>query len=254
MLERMTADQTKRMMLAVCDRIIAEKPCLTRLDSPIGDADHGIGMMRGMMAAGKKLEETETYSDINAIFKDVGRSMISTMGGSSGVVFGTMFAGAAKSMPPAKDLTGVLFAKMMENSLREVQKRGKARPGDKTMVDALAPAVAAMTERVKEAKGKGKWPDLLSLFSLAAEKAGEGAEASREMIAKHGHSKTLGRRALGHPDPGAVSVFFIFDAMFRETEKIAKEMGPGGDICMDESRERNPDGEGLVIYERKVWA
>ena len=217
MLRTMSTEETRRMMLAVCDRIIAEKPCLTQLDSPIGDADHGIGMSRGMMAARRKLEEKDDFPDINQIFKVTGRSMLSTMGGSSGVVFGTFFSGAVKDMPPEENLTADLFSKMMEKGLGQVQKRGKAQPGDKTMVDALAPAVVAMKKRVGDSE------DLVDLFFLAADQAGQGAEATRNMIARHGHSKSLGKRALGHPDPGAVSVYFIFDAMYQAARKIAEE-------------------------------
>ena len=228
----MTPEECRRMMIAVCDRIIREKPCLTRLDSPIGDADHGIGMSRGMGAARTKLLEMENCQDICRIFKTLGRTMISTMGGSSGVIFGTMFAGAAEGMETAASLTTDLFVKMMRQGLTEVQKRGKAVPGNKTMVDALAPAVEKMEEAMagngigigkddKEDAGLEK-PDLPGLFRIAAEAAKAGAEATRNMIARHGHSKTLGKRALGHPDPGAVSVYFIFDAMREEAEKTAK--------------------------------
>ena len=217
------------MMIAVCDRIIREKPCLTRLDSPIGDADHGIGMSRGMGAARKKLFENEDYQDINQIFITLGRTMISTMGGSSGVVFGTMFAGAVKGLESSDCLTADLFCKMMRQGLTQVQKRGKAVPGDKTMVDALTPAVETMEEALAETGSAGlektgpERPDLPELFRLASLAAKEGAEATRDMVARHGHSKTLGRRSLGHPDPGAVSVYFIFDAMREEAEKIAEQ-------------------------------
>ena len=222
MLKTMSTEETRRMMLAVCDRIIAEKPCLTQLDSPIGDADHGIGMSRGMMAARKKLKEKACFSDINQIFKVTGRSMLSTMGGSSGVVFGTLFSGAVKDMVPEENLTADLFCRMMENGLAQVQKRGKAQPGDKTMVDALAPSVTAMKKRVGESE------DLVGLFFLAADQARQGAEATRDKIARHGHSKSLGKRALGHPDPGAVSVYFIFDAMYQAGRKIEEEKAENG--------------------------
>ena len=233
-MKSLTVLQTREMMYYICDRVIAAKQRLTALDGIIGDGDHGIGMSRGMTRAREALTVTnrETANDrarsdseedsdqmtvfvpktINDIFYCMGRNMISTMGGSSGVIFGTMFMGAVKGLAPVDKLDGRTLTVMMRNALTEIQKRGKAAAGEKTMVDALEPAVLAM-EAALYGEPAGNCPDLPVLLKAGADAARAGAEATKDMISKHGHSKTLGERALGHADPGAVSVEIIFRAM-----------------------------------------
>ncbi len=203
----LTITGTKEMMYLVCDRIMEAKQRLTLLDGPIGDGDHGIGMSRGMSNAKKALMERDDFENVQDIFYSAGRAMISTMGGSSGVIFGTMFMGAAADIPKTSQLDGVTFVRMMRNALDQVKKKGKALPGDKTMVDAFEPAVVAMEAALADHEKLGE------LLPIAAGAAGQGACESKNMIARYGHSKTLGERALGHPDPGAVSVQIIFEAM-----------------------------------------
>ncbi len=205
------------MMCEVCDAVIREKQRLTLLDSPIGDGDHGIGMSRGMTKAKSELEKTDSFRCIEDIFFRMGRTMIGIMGGSSGVVFGTMFMGAASGLIKNSELTAESIAAMMRNSLEKVKERGRSKPGEKTMVDALEPAVLAMEASSSK--------DLPRLMGIAADAAEKGAEATRDMIARHGHANTLGERALGHPDPGAVTVTIIFRAMENYL------------LCMDSSRE-----------------
>jgi len=211
MMTVLTLNETKDMLLSVCDRIISEKPLLTRLDGRIGDGDHGIGMRRGMLTAKKNLMDAVRIGTAGDLFAIVGRSMISSMGGASGVVFGTMFLGAAKGQEGAEELSPEDFIKMMRRALTETKKRGKAVPGDKTMVDALEPAVAAMEALYRE-KDLSEL-DFETVFAVAVKASKEGAEATRGMMARHGHAKTLYERSLGHPDPGAVSVYLIFDQM-----------------------------------------
>ncbi len=200
------------MLCAVCDAVIGQKHRLTLLDGPIGDGDHGIGMSRGMAKAKTALQSEEDDTDVNRLFYRMGRAMIGTMGGSSGVVFGTMFLAASTKTTGKSDpvlyLTADTFTSMMRNALEEVKHRGKSRPGEKTMVDALEPAVLSMETYIADGG-----TDLVCLLHTAAKAAEQGAEATKEMISRHGHSNTLGQRALGHPDPGAVSVSIIFRAM-----------------------------------------
>ena len=200
------------MLCAVCDEVIRQKQRLTLLDGPIGDGDHGIGMSRGMTNAKAVLLSMEETSDVSRLFYRMGRAMIGTMGGSSGVVFGTMFLAAstkAIERPNHDDcLTADTFVSMMRNSLESVKQRGKSHLGEKTMVDAFEPAVLAMETYVA-----GGRSNLVDLLHTAADAADQGAEATKAMLSKHGHSNVLGQRALGHPDPGAVSVSIIFRAM-----------------------------------------
>ena len=201
----LSLEKTKEMLCAVCDGVIREERTLTALDGPIGDSDHGIGMRRGMIKAREVLCGEEDFESINELFFRMGRAMIAIMGGSSGVIFGTMFMGAGAGMEAITQLDGKTFVRMMRNSLNRVKKKGKAGPGDKTMVDALEPAVLAM-----EAEDCKDFPHVLR---LAAEAAKKGAEATKDMTALFGHARTLGERSLGHPDPGAVTVTVIFRAM-----------------------------------------
>ena len=213
MISSLTIPETKEMLCAVCDEVNRQKQRLTLLDTPIGDGDHGIGMSRGVTNAKTALEKAGTFADIDEVFYRMGRAMIATMGGSSGVVFGTMFMGAADPLPEKQLLlTGRGFVRRMRNSLDLVKKRGKSEPGQKTMVDAFEPAVLAMEATVADARTEDG-PDLFALARIAADAAEKGAEATKDMISMHGHSNTLGERALGHPDPGAVSVSIIFRAM-----------------------------------------
>lgn len=205
MIISISAGQTRDMLCAVCDGIIQEQQSLTLLDGPIGDGDHGIGMSRGMKNAKTVLLTDSCPEDINTLFYKMGRKMIATMGGSSGVIFGTMFMAAASNMEIMYELDGKTFVQMMRNSLEAVKKKGRTTLGEKTMVDAFEPAVIRMETMDKK--------DMTRLLVAAAEAAAEGAEATWNMISKHGHSNTLGERALGHVDPGAVSVAIIFKSM-----------------------------------------
>ena len=208
----LSISETRDMLCVVCDEVIRRKQQLTLLDGPIGDGDHGIGMSRGMTKAKAVLVSTEEDTDVSRLFYRMGRAIIGTMGGSSGVVFGTMFMAAFTETGETTEtnhrLTAANFSCMMRNALEKVKQRGKARPGEKTMVDALEPAVLAMEDYVA-----GGGTDLTDLFHAAAEAAKQGAEATKDMLSRHGHSNTLGQRALGHPDPGAVTVSIIFHAM-----------------------------------------
>ena len=201
----LSIEQTLEMILHCCDAIIAKKDYLTEVDSAIGDGDHGIGMSGGMQKAAENLRKKATFENVNDIFKMTGMSMLSSMGGASGVIFGTMFLGGIKGMEPIHALDAAAMARIMRGSLDAICMRGKAQEGDKTMVDALAPAVKALEANQDQ--------DLAVAMEAAATAAKDGAELTRGYIAKFGRSRYMGERALGHLDAGAVSVSIIFDAM-----------------------------------------
>lgn len=196
----------KEMIIAACDAIIENKLYLTEVDSQTGDGDHGIGMSGGMQKAKDDLAGRDDYKSINELFKTTGMSMLNSMGGASGVIFGTMFFGGVKAVEPITMLNSENFTKMMRASLESIKQRGKASVGDKTMVDALEPAVIAMEEANKE--------DLIVCIGKGSEAAKEGVIASKEMIAKFGRAKSLMERAIGFQDAGATSVQIIFEAMY----------------------------------------
>lgn len=212
MVKTLTVDQTTDMIIKACDAIIENKPYLTEVDSKIGDGDHGIGMAGGMEKAKSELQEKRPFADINTVFKTTGMAMLNSMGGASGVIFGTMFLGGIKKLPSTPELDGESFAKIMRGSVEAIKERGKAQVGDKTMVDALEPAAIAMENCEKE--------DLVKLLSDASAAAKQGVENTKDYIAKFGRAKSLMQRAVGFQDAGATSVSIIFDTMYQ----FVKEM------------------------------
>ena len=209
--------QTKAMMIHIADAIIENKPFLTEVDSKIGDGDHGIGMAGGLEKAKAKLMETESFEDINQVFKTVGKTMLMSMGGASGVIFGTMFQDGVKAMDSKKVLDCKTFTEIMRSSLLSIKERGKAQVGDKTMVDALEPAVTAMENTNTD--------DLEILLNAAEEAAEKGMEDTKNYAAKFGRAKSLLERSIGFQDAGATSVWIIFKTMKNYVATINSEIG-----------------------------
>jgi phosphoenolpyruvate---glycerone phosphotransferase subunit DhaL len=171
---------------------------LVRLDTAIGDGDHGTNMDRGMSAALERLEAAEP-EDAGAVLKTVSMALISKVGGAAGPLYGTLFLRMAGPMAgqPEVDLGG--YAAAWRAGLEGVEARGKAEPGDKTMVDALLPAVEAL-------EGAS---DLDSGLREAAEAAQRGMEATTPLVARKGRASYLGERSAGHQDPGATSAYYL---------------------------------------------
>ena len=171
---------------------------LVRLDTAIGDGDHGTNMDRGMKAAVEKLEATEG-EDVGALLKGVGMTLVSKVGGAAGPLYGTLFLqmGTAAAGRTELDLDG--WADALEAGVKGVQARGKAEPEDKTMVDALLPAVDAL--RAAAAEGA----DLGDALRRSADAAEDGMRATTPLEARRGRASYLGPRSVGHQDPGATS-------------------------------------------------
>ena len=169
---------------------------LTKLDGAIGDGDHGTNMDRGMKKALERLEATDG-DDIGASLKAVGMALVSSVGGAAGPLYGTLFMqmGQAAAGKSELDLAG--FTEALDAGVQGVIKRGKAEPGDKTMLDALGPALDAL----READGD----DIAGALERAAEAAREGMEATVPLVARKGRASYLGERSAGHQDPGATS-------------------------------------------------
>ena len=204
-LEELSAEDTRNMLLYVADKIIANKPYLTEVDSAIGDGDHGIGMAGGMQKAKKKLLRMQGEENAYHLFETAGEAMLMSMGGASGVIFGSLYLAGAKGMEPKGVITAEDLAAMERKSLAAIQERGGAQVGDKTMVDALAPAVEALEAN----SGKG----LLEMLKATEEAARCGMENTKKYVAKFGRAKSLLERAIGHQDAGATSVYLIFQGM-----------------------------------------
>ena len=202
------------MLLYIADKIIANKPYLTEIDSAIGDGDHGIGMAGGMQKAKRKLLKLEEQENVYHIFEEAGQAMLMSMGGASGVIFGSLYLAGAKGMESKKVLTAFDLAEMEEKSLAAIQERGGAQVGDKTMVDALAPAVEALKKNADLG--------LLEMLKQAEEAARIGMEDTKKYVAKFGRAKSLLERAVGHQDAGATSVYLIFQGMREFVEGTLK--------------------------------
>lgn len=198
--------QVRAMLLRAADEIIQSKDLLTEIDSQIGDGDHGIGMERGMKKAKETLLSMETGENVYDLFQAMGKTMLMSMGGASGVIFGTLFLGGARNKPASATLDTAGMAALMSDSLAQIKERGKAQVGDKTMVDALEPAV----ERMKDLAPQGDWVEMMD---QAAQAAQAGMEATKQYQAKYGRAKSLMERAIGHQDAGATSTWILLKAM-----------------------------------------
>lgn len=200
------AATTVAAIRAVAATVAEHKVELTHLDRDIGDGDHGENLSRGFTAVITKLDagapETPT-----AVLKLVATTLISTVGGASGPLFGTAFLRAATSVGDAETLDGAAVAGALTAARDGVVARGKAESGDKTMVDALTPAVNAAKAA---AEGGGSVTEVLS---AAADAAAEGAEATFPLQARKGRASYLGERSIGHIDPGAQSTAYLLRAL-----------------------------------------
>lgn len=203
--ETLTAQDAREMLLYIADKVIEKKPYLTEIDSAIGDGDHGIGMAGGMQKVKEKLERLPATDNVYEIFETAGKAMLMSMGGASGVIFGSLYLAGAKEREASRSLTPKALAAMERKSLQAIKERGKAEVGDKTMVDALEPAVNAMEGNQDRT--------LLEMLQAAEEAARQGMENTKNYTAKFGRAKSLMERAIGHQDAGATSVWLIFQGM-----------------------------------------
>ena len=179
---------------------------LSKLDSTIGDGDHGITIARGFRSAIKKLEE-EPPKSISELLKNTGLALISSMGGAAGPIFGSIFTEMAKPSQGIELVDLPCLYDMFSQALDKVSKLGGAKPGDKTMIDSLYPAVNDLKDSVSK---KLSIKEALESMSIAAEK---GAISTKEMIAKKGKSRYHGERSLGYQDAGATTLYLIIKSM-----------------------------------------
>lgn len=184
------------------EAIAANKAYLTELDSAIGDADHGANMDRGMQAALTKIG-TVADKDIGTILKTVGMTLVSTVGGAGGPLYGTLFMQMGAACAGKMELTLADWTAALEAGLTGVVARGKASPGDKTMVDALTPALAALKQAADQ--------PLAEALRLSAVACAQGRDATIPMVARKGRASYLGERSAGHQDPGATSSTLLLE-------------------------------------------
>lgn len=183
-----------------------QRDYLTSLDAAIGDADHGINMDRGFTAVLAKLQDM-TDADIGTILKTVGTTLVSTVGGASGPLYGTAFLRAGIALAGKQELMASDVADGLSAALEGIVARGHAQRGEKTMVDALGPAVDAFNASVAQGQ------DLATALAAATAAAETGMQQTIPMVATKGRASYLGERSAGHQDPGATSVVLLLRAM-----------------------------------------
>jgi dihydroxyacetone kinase-like protein len=202
----MTNEDILRWLERIADVLHENAAYLTQLDSAIGDADHGINMDRGFTALRNKFTTMATM-DIATQLKTVGTTLVSTVGGASGPLYGTAFLRAGVAVAGKQQLGPADIVAMLEAFLGGIVARGKAQPGEKTMVDALTPALAAAKEALNEGLS------LKELALRATQAAEEGMKATIPMLATKGRASYLGERSVGHQDPGATSSWLILRSL-----------------------------------------
>ena len=191
--------------------VIAEKrEWLTELDSAIGDADHGANMARGMDAVVAKLDSAVPPT-VDELLKTVGMTLVSSVGGASGPLYGTLFLRMGMAAGTVDELDAAGLAASLRAGLDGIVARGKAEAGEKTMFDAMAPAVDALDAQI--AGGA----DLAAATAAAADAAAAGRDATEPLVARKGRASYLGERSAGHIDPGAASTTLLFEALARAT-------------------------------------
>jgi dihydroxyacetone kinase phosphoprotein-dependent L subunit len=213
MLNVLTENNVRNMIVYVADKIIENTSLLTEIDNKIGDGDHGIGMARGMQKVKDTMLREENTGNAYILFEKAGKAMLMSMGGASGVLFGSLYMSGVKGNEPKTVLNSTDITAMMEKGLAAIKERGKARTGDKTMVDALEPAVEAMW--------KTQDMGLVPMLAAAATAAAEGVESTKKYQAKFGRAKSLMERAVGFQDAGATSVWIILRSMKEFAEQTA---------------------------------
>jgi phosphoenolpyruvate---glycerone phosphotransferase subunit DhaL len=208
-----THDAIEDWMRRFAAEVAENRTYLTKLDGAIGDGDHGTNMDRGMKKVLERLGGTEG-DDIGASLKTVGMALVSSVGGAAGPLYGTLFLQMGQATAGRSELDLATFTEALDAGVQGVIKRGKAEPGDKTMLDALGPALAAL----RDAAGDD---DVAGALARAEEAAREGMEATVPMVARKGRASYLGERSAGHQDPGATSSHLLL-------KTVAEAVGSGG--------------------------
>jgi dihydroxyacetone kinase-like protein len=179
---------------------------LSSLDAETGDGDHGVTMLRAMNKVGDVINTYET-KDLKSLTYDIGWALLGIDGGSTGPLFGSLFMGMSEALEGKTSIDSETLAKMFESGLVAIQLQTKAQVGDKTMIDALVPAINALRAAAD------KHEDIDALMQAATKAAEEGALATRNMQARFGRAKHQGERTIGHQDPGATSTSLVFRGM-----------------------------------------
>ena len=200
-------DDFKKIIKNINSTIQENAIYLSKLDSTIGDGDHGITIARGFRNVIEKIEKDKSQK-ISDLLKQVGLTLISSMGGASGPIFGSIFTEMAKTSEEKEEIDLYDLCNMFTSALNKISKLGGAKPGDKTLIDSLAPAV----ESLKNSLSRNL--PLKKALANMKEASKNGLEATKNMIAKRGRSRYAGERSIGFQDAGATTMYLIIKAMY----------------------------------------
>jgi dihydroxyacetone kinase-like protein len=207
--DAVTLDDLLSWLGSFTDAVHEHMGYLTELDSAIGDADHGANLTRGMDAvmAAVAGPDAERPADAGWLLTKVGMTLVTSVGGASGPLYGTFFLRLGTTAGAVRELDGPALLQALQAGLEGIVTRGRAEPGDKTMYDALAPAVAALSAGLEEGES------LATSVRRAATAAAEGRDATSDMLALKGRASYLGERSVGHIDPGSASAALMLSAL-----------------------------------------
>jgi len=206
MSERVDYNSVVAMLQTAAGKIKENRDHLSQLDSATGDGDHGTAVAKVADAINATIEKDES-KELKKLLKDIGWAAMSTDAGSTSPLYGSLFMGMSDAVPEEDAIDCQAFAAILESGIAKLRKNTKAEVGDKTMIDAIVPAMAA----IRSAADAGK--NILDALTDGSEAAAKGAETTKEMQATFGRAKNIGERAIGHVDPGAASMAILFDGL-----------------------------------------
>lgn len=209
----MNTAEVKEMVLYICEKEIRSKEELCRLDSFVGDGDHGYTVERGFQAVRDTVMKKEYHSP-KEVFEDMGDVLAESMGGAIGLIIGTLFSGGVLELDDKPKMDKADFSEFFNTGLGEIKMIGGAKEGDKTLIDALSPAAEEFQKAVREGR------DMKECFRLAAKAAREGSDSTKDMISKKGRSKFLQEKSRGYIDAGSVTMAVIIEAMRDYVENL----------------------------------
>jgi dihydroxyacetone kinase-like protein len=206
----------KNVIIRLIPMFEEHRDYLSKLDSDIGDGDHGINMSIGFREVEKQLEKVyEETEDIAGFYRKVGMIILGKVGGAAGPLYGSLFMKAGEDVKGKNTLTFPEFVNFIENGIKSIEARGKAVVGDKTMVDALRPAIDLMKSELDSGKSE------LEIFEDFVHELKEGSDRTIPLIAKKGRAMRLGERAIGFRDPGSFSSYLIYNEVLEELKKLS---------------------------------
>ena len=205
----MNSNKVKEVLIAISNKINEEKDFLTELDNKIADGDHGINLARGFSAVEEMIKDSSD-EDLGTIFKNVGMKLVSTVGGAAGPLYGTAFLRAANVVNNKNDISLVDFVYCLDAAIEGVKFRGKSVQGEKTMLDAMIPALEAINNSLAN-----KDDNKTALYN-GVNAAFDGVDYTKTIVATKGRASYIGDRSIGYQDPGATSFSLILETIYKE--------------------------------------